>query len=223
MVEFTLAPLPYAKNALEPHISSETVEVHYEKHHRGYVNKLNELLKERPHRADSLEALVQTSVGELYENAAQVWNHDLYWRSLTPGGGGAVPDGELARAVEREFGRRDTLGARIVERGKRLFGSGYVWLAWSPDHDQILLDGLSDADSPLLQDRVPLLAIDVWEHAYYLDRKNERAAYLEACVEHLIDWGAAEKRLLAARKRHASGNKTSVRSSSSRTSFGSSR
>jgi Fe-Mn family superoxide dismutase len=201
MTEFTLQPLPYAKDALEPHISRETVEVHYEKHHRGYLNKLNELLKERPRRAESLEALVQTSVGEIYENAAQVWNHDLYWRSLTPGGGGKIPDGELARAIERELGRRDTLAARIVDEGKRLFGSGYVWLAWSPDRDQISLDALSDADSPLLQDRVPLLGVDVWEHAYYLDRKNERAAYLEACVEHLIDWRAAELRLLAARKR----------------------
>jgi Fe-Mn family superoxide dismutase len=176
------------------------VDVHYEKHHRGYVTKLNELLDERPHGTASLTTLVQTSVGEVYENAAQVWNHDLYWQSLTPRGGGKIGDGALARALELAFGDRDALRPRIVELGKGLFGSGYVWLSWSPEDDRVSLGGLSDADSPLLQGRVPLLAIDVWEHAYYLDRKNERAKYLEAVVEHLLDWDAAEQRLVEARR-----------------------
>ena len=183
MTTIELAPLPYAKDALEPYVSAETVEVHYEKHHRGYVEKLRKLLEGK--EPASLEDLVMNESGPVFEQAAQVWNHDFYWRCMKDGGGGA-PAGALAVALRKRFGSLDAFREKFTSLATGLFGSGYLWLCM--DRDLIDLRPLSNADNPLRSHATPLLTIDLWEHAYYLDRKNDRPAYVRAFLEHLVDW-----------------------------------
>jgi Fe-Mn family superoxide dismutase len=187
-MERTLAPLPYAKDALEPHITGLTVEVHYERHHRGYLKKLLELTRGKPEQEEPLEALIRSASGEIFENAAQAWNHDFFWRSLTPGG--SQPKSELLTAIERDFGSIAELERRLVHAADAHFGSGWLWLALDFRH-RLRVVTTHDADNPLRQGGAPLLAVDLWEHAYYLDYFNERKHYVENVVQHLLDWDFA--------------------------------
>jgi Fe-Mn family superoxide dismutase len=182
---FQLPKLPFAIDALEPHISAETLETHHGKHHKGYVDKLNELAKGTRFAEMELEDVVQQSGGDLFNNAAQAWNHAFYWQSLSPGGGGE-PKGELAAAIARSFGSFREFKRRFGEAAAGLFGSGWVWLVRKPDGSLGIVE-TSNADNPLVDEDSPLLTCDVWEHAYYLDRRNDRAAYVEAFWE-LVHW-----------------------------------
>jgi Fe-Mn family superoxide dismutase len=181
----TLQPLPYARHALEPHIGRETVTLHYEKHHAGYVEKLNELTAGRPGKVTSLEWIVRSSEGAIFDNAAQSWNHDFYWRSMHPDGGRA-PSGEVHEAILGSFGSFERFRRDFLEAGTGHFGSGWLWLVLHGDSLQITTT--HDADLPLRYGDTPILCADLWEHAYYLDYHNERARYLEAFIDHLANW-----------------------------------
>lgn len=186
-------PLPYEYEALEPHIGRETLRVHYEGHHRDYAEKLRDLLSDREDENRSLAELVRTARGSLYENAAQVWNHDFYWLSMTPGGGGE-PEGALASLVREQFGTTDTLRKTIDETANAHFGSGWTWLTVDTK-GRLAVGNTSDAGNPMRDGLVPLLTLDVWEHAYYLDRQNDRSGYVSAFLEELVDWRFASKNL----------------------------
>jgi Fe-Mn family superoxide dismutase len=188
----TLPPLPYAKDALEPHVTGLTLEIHYERHHRGYLRKLLELVEGTPEEDEPLEALIRSATGALFENAAQVWNHDFYWKSLTPGG--SRPGGELLTAIERDFGGLPELERRLAQTAEAHFGSGWLWLALD-FRQRLRVVSTPDADNPLRQGGAPLLTIDLWEHAYYLDYFNERKLYVENVIEHLLDWDFAAENL----------------------------
>lgn len=185
-MRFELPPLPYPKHALQPHIGAETLELHYEKHHRGYLEKLRSLIGETPAASQDLETIVRTSEGPAFDNAAQVWNHTFYWRSMKPEGGGAIP-AELRTALERAFGSIDRFETAFTEAAMGQFGSGYVWLVRRGDGN-VAVRATPNAVNPLRDGDVPLLTADVWEHAYYLDYRNGRAAYVEAFLAHLVDW-----------------------------------
>ena len=188
MEPLTLAPLPYAKTALEPHIGRETVTLHYEKHHGGYVKKLKELIAGKPEEAESLEWMVRNSEGAIFDNAAQIWNHDFYWRSMRPHGGGA-PEGAMKEAITTSFGGWDPLRRELLEAGTAHFGSGWLWLV--AHQDRLRVTTTPDADLPLRYGDTAILCVDLWEHAYYLDYHNERARYLEAFLDHLANWDFA--------------------------------
>jgi Fe-Mn family superoxide dismutase len=192
---FVLPRLPYAMNALEPHVSGLTVDVHYERHHRHYVEKLNELVSGSRDADRSLEDLVQRARGEIFENAAQVWNHTCYWNSLTPAGRRELPL-PLVEPIRQAF--RDLPGLRraLAAAANGLFGSGYVWLVADPER-RFHVIATPNADNPLRDGLTPLLAIDVWEHAYYLDRRNRRDEYVAAVVDHLLNWDFAVANLAA--------------------------
>jgi Fe-Mn family superoxide dismutase len=185
-MEFKLAPLPYAKNALEPYVSGLTVDVHYERHHRGYLEKLEELVAGTRDAERSLAELVLHSQGEVLHAAAQVWNHDFYWRSMTPVTR-SEPPAPLQRAIDESFRNIGALRWQLAGAANGLFGSGYAWLVADRDRRLRVLP-LGNADNPLCQGLTPLLALDVWEHAYYLDRRNRRADYVAGVVDHLLDW-----------------------------------
>jgi Fe-Mn family superoxide dismutase len=199
-MDFKLKPLPYPYDGLEPQVSADTVETHYEKHHRGYLEKLEKLLSGQPEAECSLEQLIREQSGEIFNNAAQVWNHDFYWRSMKPAAQRAPEPkrGALAERIVASFGSLDGLCRRFEEVADRHFGSGYAWLLWRPGVKRLEIASLPDADNPLLTADVPLLCIDVWEHAYYLDQRNQRDAYVRGVVRQLLDWEAAEHRLRAA-------------------------
>ena len=194
-MNFELAPLPYAKDALAPHISAKTVEFHHEKHHRGYLEELRKLIEGKHEAEESLEQLVLSSKGKLFNMAAQVWNHDFYWRSLSPKGG--KPAGPLLAAIERDFGSLDALKRQLAEVAKNEFGSGWAWLAAGDGKLEVL--STNDAHNPLEQGMTPLLTIDVWEHAYYLDYQHERARYVSGVLDHLLDWEFAATNLSSKR------------------------
>jgi Fe-Mn family superoxide dismutase len=192
-LDFELAPLPYAKDALEPHISRETLALHYDKHHRGYLKKLEGLIGEKPEAEQPLEEIVRKAEGDVFNNAAQVWNHSFYWRSMKPGGGGAPPKGSgVAEAIEKAFGSYDGFREAVLGESKGHFGSGWTWLLFDPEREQVAVRALHDADNPLVRGRVPLLALDLWEHAYYVDYRNEKARYFEAFVDELVNWELPE-------------------------------
>jgi Fe-Mn family superoxide dismutase len=197
-VPFELSPLPYAKNALAPHISEETVDFHYGKHHGGYVTKLNAAVAGTPDESKSLEALVRTSGSGVFNLAAQIWNHDFYWQSLTPGGGGE-PGGALASALAGTFGSVAKFNASFAALTNGHFGSGWAWLSVNA-FGTLELSSTSDADTPLRLGATPLLTIDVWEHAYYIDKRNDRPGYTEAVMSNLLNWRGAEERYDAAMK-----------------------
>ena len=193
----TLPPLPYAYDALEPHIGAATLETHYDKHHRGYVDKTNNAIAGTERATQSLEQIVRESEGSLFNNAAQSWNHTFYWHSMTPGG--TTPGDELKSALARDFGSVDAFKRELADAANNQFGSGWAWLALERGGKLRVLS-TSDADTPLAHDgMVPLLTCDVWEHAYYLDYRNQRAKYVTAFLEHLVNWEFAEQNLRAAR------------------------
>ncbi len=195
-MDFELKPLPYAKNALEPHLGSETLTLHHDKHHAGYLHKLEELIGGTPEAGDSLESILQTASGSVFDNAAQVWNHDFLWRSMAPEGGGE-PEGDLADAIDKTFGSYAELRKAFLEAGAAHFGSGWLWLEC--DQGRVQVTTTHDADLPLRHGRIALVTADLWEHAYYLDHRNDRARYLETFIDHLIDWEFAAANWTSAR------------------------
>jgi Fe-Mn family superoxide dismutase len=186
MKKFEIAPLPYPKDALAPHISAETLELHYEKHHKGYLKKLNDLVKGSPEAGRSLEELIRTAKGDLFNNAAQVWNHSFYWQSLAPNRGGKPSDG-IADRIDEAFGSYDAFRRAFAEAANGEFGSGWAWLVQGMSGELLVVKS-DDAENPLQRNLVPLLALDVWEHAYYVDYRNERARYVDAFLDHLLNW-----------------------------------
>ena len=194
-----LPPLPYPKGALSPHLSAETLEFHYERHHRGYLDKLRGLVAGTHHEASDLVVLMLEGQGAIRNNAAQVWNHSFYWNSMSPEGGGE-PTGDIAEAIRSSFGSLASFEKEFSDCGVGLFGSGYVWLAHDPDTDRLVIEAGKDAANPLEIGRTPLLTADVWEHAYYLDHRNERNRYLESFLGHLANWQFAEDSLKQARR-----------------------
>ena len=182
-------PLPYDKHALEPHIGRETVALHYEKHHAGYVKKLKELVAGKPEETESLEWIIRTSEGAIFDNAAQIWNHDFYWRSMHPDGGG-TPEGTLNAAIVDNFGGFEALRRKFLEAGTGHFGSGWLWLV--SHREGLRITATPDADLPLRYGETPILCADLWEHAYYLDYHNDRPRYLCAFFDHLANWEFAQ-------------------------------
>ncbi len=182
---FELPPLPYADDALAPHISAETIAFHYGKHHRAYVDNLNRLAAGTPWEGRSLEEVVRGASGPLFNNAAQVWNHSFYWSCLSPSGGGE-PDGVLATRIAASFGDFATFRQRFVAVAAGHFGSGWAWLTQRPD-GSLEIASTANADTPITGDATPLLTCDVWEHAYYIDYRNARPTYLEHFWE-LVNW-----------------------------------
>jgi Fe-Mn family superoxide dismutase len=182
---FELPALPYANDALAPHISAETIEYHYGKHHQTYVTNLNNLVPGTEFEGLSLEDIVKKSSGGIFNNAAQVWNHTFYWNCLSPNGGGA-PSGGLANAIERTFGSFDEFKEAFSKCAITTFGSGWAWLVKNAN-GSLELVSTSNAGCPLTAGQTPLLTCDVWEHAYYVDYRNARPKYLEAFWA-LVNW-----------------------------------
>jgi Fe-Mn family superoxide dismutase len=191
-VSFTLPPLPYAKDALTPHMSAETFEYHYGKHHQAYLNKLNELVAGKPEESTSLEELIRSTSGVLFNQAAQVWNHTFFWHSMKPGGGGS-PSGDLAAAIDRDFGGLDKLKDQFAAAAAAQFGSGWAWLI--VDGGKLVIKTTGNADTPVRESKSPLLTLDVWEHAYYIDYRNARPTFIKAFLDHLINWDFAAENL----------------------------
>ncbi|MDD5113371.1 MAG: superoxide dismutase [Fe] [Methylococcaceae bacterium] len=191
---FELPALPYAKDALAPHISAETLEYHYGKHHQTYVTNLNNLIVGTEFEGLSLEEIVKKSSGGIFNNAAQVWNHTFYWNSLTPNGGGE-PTGALAEAINATFGSFAKFKEELTKTAVTTFGSGWAWLVKNAD-GSLALVSTSNAATPLTAGQTPLLTVDVWEHAYYIDYRNARPAYLEAFWA-LVNWDFAAKNFAA--------------------------
>jgi Fe-Mn family superoxide dismutase len=185
-----LAPLPYAKNALEPHISSETLDYHHDKHHQAYVTNLNKLIPGTEFENLPLEDIVTRSSDGVFNNAAQAWNHTFYWHCLSPQGGGA-PSGQLARAIEDTFGSYNRFKKEFTKSAVTTFGSGWAWLVKDTDGGLALVS-TSNAGCPLTSGQTPLLTCDVWEHAYYIDYRNLRPKYVEA-FWNLVDWDFASE------------------------------
>ncbi|MDG2025531.1 MAG: superoxide dismutase [Acidimicrobiales bacterium] len=185
-----LPALPYADNALDPHISERTISFHYGKHHAAYVNNLNGLIEGTDLADASLDEIVSNAEpGGLFNNAAQVWNHTFYWNSMSPDGGGD-PSGELAAAIESSFGSIDSFKEQFKADAVGNFGSGWTWLV--REGDGLAIAKTDDADTPLAHGKTALLTIDVWEHAYYLDYQNARPAYVDTFIERLLNWQFAE-------------------------------
>jgi superoxide dismutase, Fe-Mn family len=192
-----LPPLPYEENALDPTISAKTVGFHYGKHHKGYVDTLNKLIAGTDLAGLSLEKLILATAGKedkaaIFNNAAQVWNHTFYWRSLRARGGGDLPI-ELKQRIETSFGNLDACKKEILAAATTQFGSGWTWLVLDADKLKVIKTG--NAETPLTREVKPLLTIDVWEHAYYLDYQNRRADYVTAVLDKLINWGFADDNL----------------------------
>lgn len=184
---FKLPELPYAKDALVPHISQETLEYHYDKHHNAYVTNLNKLIVDTPFANQSLEEIITGSTGGIFNNAAQTWNHTFYWHCLSPQGGGE-PSGQLADEINRDFGSFAAFQEQFTQTAITTFGSGWGWLVREADKLKII--STSNAGCPLTTGATPLLTCDVWEHAYYIDYRNARPDYVKAFWS-LVNWDFA--------------------------------
>ncbi|MFK8041809.1 superoxide dismutase [Fe] [Congregibacter sp.] len=185
---FELPTLPYDQDALEPHISAETLEFHYGKHHKSYVDKLNGMIAGTAHESATLEDVIRQSEGGVFNNAAQIWNHSFYWECLSPNGGGE-PSGPLAEAINSAFGSFAEFKEQFSAAAAGNFGSGWTWLVQNAD-GSVAISNTSNAGCPLTDDVTPLLTVDVWEHAYYIDYRNARPKYLEA-FWNLVNWDFA--------------------------------
>jgi Fe-Mn family superoxide dismutase len=192
---FTLPPLPYSLDALAPHLSRETLELHHGKHHQTYVDKLNDLVEGDKSDADLDSVILGAEPGPLFNNAAQHWNHSFYWQGMTPDGGG-TPSEDLAEAIDRDFGSFDAFTEKLSEEATKHFGSGWAWLVH--DGSKLLVTSTHDADLPLKHSQKALLTIDVWEHAYYVDYRNQRPDYIAAFLDELVNWEFVAKNLSAA-------------------------
>ena len=181
---FSLPELPYAKSALEPHISAETLEFHYGKHHAAYVTNLNKLIDGKPEANQSLEEIIRASDGPVFNNAAQVWNHTFYWSCMKPGGGGQ-PTGDLLAAINRDLGGFEKFKESFSTAATTQFGSGWAWLV--QDGSGLAVVSSPNQDNPVSSDKQPLLGVDVWEHAYYLKYQNKRPDYIDAWWN-VVNW-----------------------------------
>lgn len=188
MPQHELPELPYAKNALEPHISEETLDYHYGRHHATYVKKLNNLIAGTKFESMQLEDIIRESTGSIFNNAAQVWNHSFYWKCLSPDGGGE-PKGELANTIEKSYKSYTEFKKQFSEAAIGNFGSGWTWLVKNAD-GRLEIINTSNAETPITDGRQPLLTCDVWEHAYYIDYRNARPSYLEA-FWNIVNWDFA--------------------------------
>ncbi len=189
-MEHTLPPLPYAKDALQPHMSQETLEYHYGKHHQAYVTNLNNLIKGTEFENASLEDIIKKSSGGIFNNSAQVWNHTFFWNCLKPNGGGA-PSGAVADAINQKWGSFDKFKEEFTKSAVGNFGSGWTWLVKKADGSVDIVN-TSNAGTPLTTSDKPLLTCDVWEHAYYIDYRNLRPKFLEA-FWNLVNWDFVAK------------------------------
>lgn len=196
-MQASLPQLPYPYDALEPHVSRATMELHHDKHHRAYLDKAGALAKQVRLADQPLERIIRQTAGQefhraLFNNAAQAWNHAFYWRSMRPAGGGE-PHGEIAERIKVDFGGYAAFIEQFTAVAVGQFGSGWAWLVL--DGDRLAVTATSNADTPLVRDQVPLLTIDVWEHAYYLDHRNRRADYVAGVIGHLLNWDFASRNL----------------------------
>lgn len=182
---FILPPLPFAPTALEPFMSGETLSFHYGKHHQAYVNKLNSLIPSTEFEHATLETMIQKAHGAIFNNAAQVWNHTFFWNCLKPQGGGE-PTGTLADAIHTQWGSFAAFESAFTQAALNQFGSGWAWLVKQSDGSLTIMS-TSNAGNPLTENKTPLLTCDVWEHAYYIDTRNDRAQYVERFFS-LINW-----------------------------------
>ena len=194
---FELPPLPYAYDALEPAISARTLELHHGKHHAAYVTNLNKLTKRTDLASKSLDAVVKAVAGDagkagVFNNAAQAWNHAFYWQSMKPSGGGK-PSGVLARKIDADLGGFERFVDAFKTAAATRFGSGWAWLV--AEDGKLKVTDTSNADTPIVHGQTPLIAIDVWEHAYYLDYQNRRPDYIAVFIEKLVNWDFAAKNL----------------------------
>lgn len=194
---FELPDLPYAKDALEPHVSANTLDFHHGKHHNTYVVNLNNLTEGSPLASASLEEIVRETAGDgakagIFNNAAQVWNHSFYWHCMAPGGGGA-PTGELASEIDNAFGGYDAFAEEFKNAAVTQFGSGWAWLVAENGALKIVKTG--NADTPVARGQKALLTVDVWEHAYYLDYQNRRPDYVQTFLDSLINWDFVARNL----------------------------
>jgi Fe-Mn family superoxide dismutase len=186
-----LPPLPFAEDALAPVISAETIQFHYGKHHKRYVDTANQLLEQEPAKARTLDELVRSSTGKLFNNAAQAWNHNFYWQSLSPRT--SRPGAALRSQLERDFGSYEAFVDKLAAAANGQFGSGWAWLV----HKDGKLDVMAtpNAETPMAKGVKCLLTIDVWEHAYYVDYRNQRDRYVQALIEQRLNWEFAERNL----------------------------
>lgn len=189
-MSITLPDLPYKENALEPHISSDTLNYHHGKHHSTYVANLNKLIEGTDLAAETLENIIKKTAKDadkagIFNNSAQVWNHTFYWQSMKPGGGG-LPTGDIAEKINAGFGSYDKFTEQLKNAGLTQFGSGWAWLVIRNDTLEIMKT--SNADTPIAHGVKPLMTVDVWEHAYYLDYQNRRVDYIDAFIKNLINW-----------------------------------
>jgi Fe-Mn family superoxide dismutase len=189
---FTLPELPYEMSALEPYLSAETFEYHYGKHHKTYLDTLNSMIEGTDEESKSLEEIIMSSEGKKFNQAAQVWNHTLYWNSMAPGGGGA-PTGAAGDAVNEAFGGYDKFRDEFKTSATGQFGSGWTWLTL--DGGQLAISSTGNADLPMKHGQTAVLTCDVWEHAYYIDYRNKRPDYVDAFLDHLINWKLLEDAL----------------------------
>ncbi|NJO36443.1 MAG: superoxide dismutase [Rhizobiales bacterium] len=197
MAQFSLPELPYAYDALAPHMSAETLEYHHDKHHKTYVDKANDLVSGTDLEGKSLEEVVKGAHQNhqaLFNNAAQHFNHLHFWQWMTPNGGGRPPEA-IGSALDTSFGSFDRFKEKFVETGAGQFGSGWVWLAWRNDGLEVM--GTPNGENPLVHGGIPLLGCDVWEHSYYIDYRNRRPDYLKAFIEHLVNWEHVKEQFAA--------------------------
>jgi len=197
---FSLPDLPYSQDALEPHISARTLEFHHGKHHKAYIDKLNNLIAGTDLGGKTLETIISETSGDesrsaIFNNAAQIWNHSFFWQCLTPNGGGS-PTGKLASMIESSFGSLDNLLEELQNAGAAQFGSGWAWLVQKDDG--LAVTKTLNADNPLAHGQKALFTIDVWEHAYYLDYQNRRPDYLKTVLSRLINWDFVSSNLPSA-------------------------
>ena len=193
---FTLPDLPFAKGALVPHMSAETLEYHHGKHHKAYVDKTNGMLAAAGLEDASLIEVIKKAKDKgdkkLFNNAAQIWNHSFFWQCLAPAGSTEL-SGELKTMVERDFGSADTMLEKLATESADHFGSGWGWLVL--DGKKLKVTSLHDADTPAVHDLVPLLTLDVWEHAYYIDYRNERPKFVKLLLDNIVNWDFVAKNL----------------------------
>lgn len=191
---FELAPLPFADDALEPHVSKETIAFHYGKHHQAYVNKLNGMLAGSGFENHDLNQIVMQADGGIFNNAAQIWNHNFYWQSLAPAG--QTISSRTRELLEQNFGCVDNFKKAFTEKALSLFGSGWTWLV-QHENGKLSIVNTTNADTPLRDNLTPLLTCDVWEHAYYIDTRNARPTYLQNFWE-IVNWNCIDKHLKTA-------------------------
>ena len=194
-MEHTLPPLPYAKDALQPHISQETLEYHYGKHHQAYVTNLNNLIKGTEFENASLEDIIKKSSGGIFNNSAQVWNHTFFWNCMTPNGGGK-PTGAMLARLDEDLGGYEKFAEEFKAAATTQFGSGWAWLVL--DNGKLRIIKTGNADLPMAHGLTALLTVDVWEHAYYLDYQNRRPDFVQAFLDHLVNWDFVAQNLAAA-------------------------